>query len=64
MSDENNLPQWTIGRETINLAPSGSVTVFGVLQTGQITVTFVFGISAEGSVMLETLKVFMQFVHT
>jgi hypothetical protein len=47
----------------MNLAPCGSVTVFGVLQTGQIRLTFVSGISAEGSVTLETLKLFMQFVH-
>jgi hypothetical protein len=50
-------------RETINLTPCGSVTVFGVLQTGQIRLSFVSGFSAEGSVTLETLKVFMQFVH-
>jgi len=49
------------GRATINLAPCGNVTVLGVLQTEQVTLTFVSGIWAEGSVMLETLKVFMQF---
>jgi len=38
--------------------------VFGLLQTGQVTLTFVSGISAEGSVTLETLKVFMQFVQS
>ena len=38
--------------------------MFGVLQTGQVTLTFVSGISAEGSVTLETLKVFMQFVQS
>jgi hypothetical protein len=48
----------------MNFAPCGKVTVFGVLQTGQITLTFVSGISAEGSVTLETLKVFMQFVQS
>jgi hypothetical protein len=37
--------------------------VFGVLQTGQITVTFVSGILAKGSPALETLKVFMHFMH-
>lgn len=52
------------GGETINLAPCGNVTVFGLLQTGQVTLTFVSGVSAEGSVGLETLKVFMQFVHS
>jgi hypothetical protein len=46
------------------LAPCGKVTLFGVLQTGQATLTFVSGISAEGSVTLETLKVFMQFVQS
>src|SRR6266436_1001577 len=53
----------SFGGVTINLAPCGRVTVFGVLQTGQVTLTFVSGISAEGSVTLETLKVFMQFVQ-
>ena len=46
------------------MAPCGKATVFGVLQTGQVTLTFVSGISAEGSVTLETLKVFMQFVQS
>lgn len=52
------------GVVTINLAPCGNVTVFGVLQTGQVTLTLVSGISAEGSVALETLKVFMQFMQS
>jgi|SRR6266566_1593841 len=52
------------GRATINLAPCGNVTVLGVLQTGQVTLTFVSGIWAEGSVMLETLKVFTQFLQS
>jgi hypothetical protein len=52
------------GRATINLAPCGNVTVLGVLQTEQVTLTFVSGIWAEGSVMLETLKVFMQFLQS
>ena len=52
------------GGVTINLAPCGKVAVFGVLQTGQVTLTFVSGISAEGSVTLETLKAFMQFVQS
>jgi hypothetical protein len=52
------------GEATINLAPCGNVTVLGVLQTGQVTLTFVSGIWAEGSVTLETLKVFMQFMHS
>jgi hypothetical protein len=37
--------------------------VLGVLQTGQVTLNFVSGIWAEGSVMLETLKVFTQFLQ-
>jgi len=40
------------------------LTVLGVLQTEQVTLTFVSGIWAEGSVMLETLKVFMQFLQS
>jgi len=48
----------------MNLAPCGNVTVLGVLQTGQATLTFVSGIWVEGSVMLETLKVFMQFLQS
>ena len=36
--------------------------MFGVLQSGQVTPNFVSGILTEGSVTLETLKVFMQFV--
>jgi len=49
---------------TINLAPCRNITLFGVLQIGQVTLTFVSGISAEGSVGLETLKVFMQFMQS
>ncbi len=52
------------GEATINLAPCGNVTVLGVFQTGQVTLTFVSGIWAEGSVTLETLKVCMQFMHS
>ncbi len=40
------------------------MTVFGVLQTGQTTLTFVSGFSTEGSVTLETLKVFMQLLQS
>jgi hypothetical protein len=52
------------GVATINLAPCSNVAVFGVLQIGPVTLTFVSGISAEGSDALETLKVFMQFMKS
>jgi len=48
----------------VNVAPCGNITVFGVLHTGQTTLTFVSGLSAEGSLALETLKVFMQFMQS
>jgi hypothetical protein len=52
------------GGAIINLAPCGNVIVLGVLQTGQVTLTFVSDFWAEASVMLETLKVFMQFMQS
>lgn len=64
MSDESNFSRRASWSGNSKLGSQGNVTVFGVLQTGQIRVTFVSGISAEGSVTLETLKVFMQFVHS
>jgi len=53
------------GGETLEDFLEGFPTISReMLQTGQVTLTFVSGISAEGSVTLETLKVFMQFVQS